>query len=120
MEFDTQTLMMFFFLLFLFVSIWKIAAFLPNKVLLDDDTTQASYDELIRIMLKVIKESKNLNEKKLFELMLQDAEFDKTRFWRFNQNRLNQLLKKFYLQNAECHSIEEIAKKLNLVSAHCV
>jgi hypothetical protein len=112
MEFDTQTLMMFFFLLFLSVSIWKISAFLPNKVLVDDDTTQASHDELVRIMLKVIKNNENLNEKKIFELMLQDAEFDKTRFWRFNQNRLNQLLNKYYLENAELNSIEDIYKDL--------
>jgi hypothetical protein len=112
MEFDTQTLMMIFFILFLVVSIWKISAFLPNKVLADDDTTPASNDELLRIMLRVIQNNENLSEKKLFELMREDAEFDQKHFWRFNQNRLKHLLNKYYLENAELHSIGDIYKNL--------
>lgn len=110
MEFDTQTLMMFFFLLFLIISMWKISAFLPNKVLADDDTTEASHEQLLQIMLKTIRNNKNLSEKKLFELMKEDEEFDKRHFWRFNENKLKQLLNKYYIENKEINSIEDISK----------
>jgi hypothetical protein len=110
MQLDTQTLMMIFFVLFLIISIWKISAFLPNKVLADDDTTEASHAELLRIMLKVINKSENLSEKKLFELMREDDEFDKKHFWRFNQNRLKHLLNQYYLENTSLNSIEDIRK----------
>jgi hypothetical protein len=110
MELDTQTLMMIFFVLFLIISIWKISAFLPNKVLADDDTTEVSHAQLLRIMLKVIKNSENIDEKKLFELMREDDEFDKKHFWRFNQNKLKHLLNQYYLENAGLNSIEDIHK----------
>ena len=57
MEFDTSTLMMIFFILFLTVSIWKIYVFLPTKELADDDTTEESKKDLTNIMLKTIKNS---------------------------------------------------------------
>jgi hypothetical protein len=110
MEFDTQTLMMLFFLLFLAISIWKISAFLPNKVLADDDTTEASHKQLLHIMLKTIQSNDNLNKKQLLELMKEDEEFDKSHFWRFNQNRLKHLLNQYYLENAGMNSIEDISK----------
>lgn len=89
---------------------WKISAFLPNKVLADDDTTEASHEQLLQIMLKTIRNNKNLSEKKLFELMKEDEEFDKRHFWRFNENKLKQLLNKYYIENKEINSIEDISK----------
>ena len=55
MELDTSTLMMIFFIIFLVISIWKIYAFLPNKQLEDDDTTEESKIDLTNVMLKTIK-----------------------------------------------------------------
>ncbi|MDD3476239.1 MAG: hypothetical protein PHI38_05175 [Sulfurimonas sp.] len=93
---QTSTMMMIFFILLLIVSIWKIYAFLPNEQLLDDDTTKEAQNTLKELMIKVIKEnSADIDSKKLFELMINDAEFDKERFWRFNQNKLNNLLSKY-------------------------
>ncbi|HUH41761.1 MAG TPA: hypothetical protein VLZ29_01465 [Sulfurimonas sp.] len=93
---QTSTMMMIFFVLLLIVSIWKIYAFLPNEQLLDDDTTKEAQNTLKELMIKVIKEnSADIDSKKLFELMVNDAEFDKERFWRFNQNKLNNLLSKY-------------------------
>lgn len=90
MEFDTSTLMMLFFVLSFTISMWKVYAFLPNKELADDDTTKASQEELIELINKHHKE--NISPKELLELIKNDADFDKEHFWRFNENRLNQLL----------------------------
>lgn len=88
--------MMIFFILLLIVSIWKIYAFLPNKQLLDDDTTKEAQEALKAIMIKVINQNiTDLDNKKLFELIINDNDFDKKRFWRFNQNKLNNLLSNY-------------------------
>ena len=93
MKLDTSTIMMILFILLLIVSILKIYAFLPNKELADDDTTEASQEELIALVLKVIEKSeKDLTNKELFEKIKSDKDFDSKHFWRFNQNKLNQLL----------------------------
>ena len=105
--------MMIFFIIALVVSIWKIYAFLPNKQLEDDDSTDAVQDELLRLMLKVIKENKGeLNNEELFFKMQEDEEFDNKAFWRFNHNKLNQLLNKYYIQNPNASSILEIYKTI--------
>jgi len=93
---ETSTFMMIFFILFLIISIWKIYAFLPSKRLADDDTTKEAQDILRALMIKVMKEnSDDIDNKELFELMTNDAEFDKEKFWRFNQNKLNNLLSNY-------------------------
>ncbi len=114
MELDTSTLMMIFFIILLAVSIWKIYAFLPNKALVDDDTTKESHDELIALVLNVIRKSDgklDLNE--LFLKVTDDAEFNSTHYWRFNHNRLKKLLEHYYLENENIKSIEDIYLKLN-------
>lgn len=93
MELDTSTLMMIFFILTFIISIWKIYAFLPNKALADDDTTKESQDELLNIIRKYVNKE-NINSKELLEMVKNDEDFDKEHFWRFNQNKLNQLLRK--------------------------
>ncbi len=113
MELSTSTWMMIFFIITLVVSIWKIYAFLPNKQLADDDTTKESQEELLKIILKVIKSSDgDLNNTQLFEKVKDDAEFDEKRFWRFNQNRLNQLLKYYHLENSHTSCIKDIHENL--------
>ena len=93
MKIDTETWMMLFFILFLLISIWKIWAFLPNKQLDDDDKTEEATQELKRLMYKIIEEKKGeITTKELFQEINKDEDFDSKLFWRFNLNRLNQLL----------------------------
>jgi len=109
MDFNTSTLMMIFFIIALVVSIWKIYAFLPNKQLEDDDSADDVQEELLRLMLKVIKEKKGkLTNEELFLAMTQDEEFDSKTFWRFNHNKLNQLLNKYYIKNPNTSNILDI------------
>ncbi|MEA1954987.1 MAG: hypothetical protein U9N02_00660 [Campylobacterota bacterium] len=112
MELNTSTWMMISFIILLIVSIWKIYAFLPNKELKDDDTTQDSHNELINLMIKVIKENNgDLEAGILYIKMLEDENFDSKHFWRFNHNRLNQLLNKYYVENEDINSIKDIYNK---------
>jgi len=113
MELDTSTWMMIFFVISFIGGIWKVYTFLPTKQLADDDTTKESQEELLKIMLKVIKASDGeLNHTQLFEKVKNDEIFDEKRFWRFNQNRLNQLLNYYHLENSHTSSIKEIYRDL--------
>ena len=109
MEISTSTWMLIFFIALLVVSIWKIYAFLPNKPLKDDDTTKESQEDLLKVILKVIKESDGeLSHSELFMKVQDDETFNKERFWRFNQNRLNQLLNYYHLENSHTSCIKDI------------
>lgn len=113
MKLETSTLMMLFFLLVLFISIWKIYVFLPKKELLDDDRTKESQDELLKITLHVIESSDgNLSVAELFKEIKEHSSFDKNHYWRFNQNRLNQLLSSYYLKYPHTKSIADIYNDL--------
>jgi hypothetical protein len=109
MEITTSTWMLIFFLISLVASIWKIYAFLPNKALEDDDTTQASQEELLNLVLHVIKNSDgNLTSTELYEKIKSNEKFNTKHFWRFNLNKLNQLLNHYYLENPDTKSIRDI------------
>jgi hypothetical protein len=109
MEINLQTLMMIAFIVFLVLSIMKIYAFLPSKQLEDDDKTEQAQEELQRLMLKIIKEKKgDLDNKELFLAIQESEDFDSKLFWRFNLNRLNQLLQSYYIKNPNTSSIKEI------------
>ena len=109
MEISTSTWMLIFFVIFLVLSIWKIWAFLPNKQLEDDDKTEEAQAELIALMLKVIKNNQgDLSSKELFLKMQEDEDFNSETFWRFNHNRLNQLLREYYIKHPEVQNIKEI------------
>ncbi len=113
MEFDTSTLMMIFFIIALVISIWKIYAFLPNKELPDDDTTEESRIDLTNIVLNTIKNSDGkLSVDELFVKIEESEDFDAQRYWRFNKNRLNQLLNAYYIENPPVQSIEDIYKSI--------
>ena len=114
MEVSTSTWMLIFFILFLVMSIWKIWAFLPNKQLADDDKTEESENELRSLMFKVINDKRGeLDEMELFLQMNEDENFNSELFWRFNLNRLKQLLNVYYMQNPSTHSIKEIYSERN-------
>ena len=84
---------------------------MPNKQLVDDDTTQEAQAKLEAVMLKVIYEKEGkLNEKELFEAMQADEEFDKKLFWRFNLNKLTHFLNAYYAKIPNTNNIESIYK----------
>lgn len=85
-----EWIMMGSFIAALGLSVWKLYLFFPNKRLLDDDTTPESTALLIRIMIE--SNHPSMSEEKLFESMLEHPDFDREHFWRFNQNRLRQLI----------------------------
>ena len=112
MELNVSNIMLGFFILLLIISILKIWAFLPNKQLSDDDTTQEAQQKLETLMLKVVQEHKGeLNEKELFEAMKTDESFDKKLFWRFNPNKLTHLLHNYYAKSDTTYDIQSIYKR---------
>lgn len=109
MKIDTSMLMMIAFVILLIISIWKIYAFLPNKQLEDDDKTLESQEELMNIVLKNIRDNQTVPT--IDELLIKienDKDFNKEHYWRFNKNRLNQLLNHYYLTNPHAMNIEDI------------
>jgi hypothetical protein len=110
-----QTGMMIAFILALFFSLWKLYAFLPNKPLHDDDRTVEAEMLLCSIMIETILEHhmqpKALDLDRLFELMKSHPQFDQQQFWRFNTNRLNQILIKHAARYPEQNSIAKIYER---------
>lgn len=105
--------MMAAFILFLGLSLWKVYKFLPNKQLEDDDNTEESIEQLTSIMLDVLKNFDNVpTHNELFSAMINHNDFDKDHFWRFNQNKLHNLLLKYYAKN-DLTSIDEIYNKIS-------
>ncbi|SFV58373.1 hypothetical protein MNB_SM-5-164 [hydrothermal vent metagenome] len=112
MELNTSTWMMIAFVVGMIVSIWKLYPFLVNKKLEDDDRGEDTYNLLVEIMydtLKEFKESPTLNE--LHDAMKAHKKFDTKKLWRFNPNKLNQLLNRHYLENEHLNSIKDIHQK---------
>jgi hypothetical protein len=111
MNFDTSTWMMIAFVIALGGGIWKVYAFMPTKTLADDDTGEDAHEHLVSVMHKVLEdedETPTLHE--LHQKMTNHEHFDKERHWRFNPNKLNQLLNKHYIKNPHLNSIEDIHK----------
>jgi hypothetical protein len=114
MEFDTSTWMMIAFVIAMVLSMWKMYPFLVNKTLEDDDTGEDSYEYLVAHMYKVLKQSNTVpSVKELHIIMIEHEEFDKKKFWRFNQNKLQQLLHRHYNDNPHLNSIEDIIEDLD-------
>ena len=114
MDFSLSTWMMIAFVAGILLSMWKLAPFLSTKTLPDDDNTPEAREELLQIVLDSIKNgeaSMTLNE--LFERITTHEAFDKEHFWRFNPNKLQNLLEYYYTQNPHLNSIEEIYNELN-------
>ena len=111
---DLETGMMLAFILALGFSGWKMYAFLPNKPLADDDRTDEAETVLNTIMISSIVEnsddSKELAAHELFEHMKNHNDFNQEKFWRFNTNRLNQMLLKHARHYPNQHNIAAIYK----------
>jgi len=104
--------MMIAFVAGMILSIWKMYPFLVNRTLEDDDTGEDSHAYLVAIMHKVLQdEQKTPSAEKLYEKMTEHEDFDKEKFWRFNLNKLNQLLFKHYAKHPHLNSIEDIHKE---------
>lgn len=111
MDFSVSTLMMIFFVILLIISVWKIYDFLPNEQLEDDDTTAEATKDLMHLMFSVIKDNKGeLTKDELFSKMQEHEDFDSQRYWRFNLNRMNQLLQKCYIENPDASNILDLYK----------
>ena len=107
-----ETGMMLAFLIVTGLSVWKFYAFFPTKPLPDDDTDETSLEELTNLMLNVIKHHHTpenpLDPPRLLEHMTRHPSFDKEHYWRFNQNKLNQLLQRYYIHHPKTGSIPDI------------
>jgi hypothetical protein len=113
MEISTSTWMMIAFVAGTALSIWKMYPFLVNRTLEDDDTGEEAHEYLVSHMCQVLKECKETPDvKELHEKMLAHEAFEKEKFWRFNLNKLNQLLNLHYANNPHLNSIEDIHKEL--------
>jgi hypothetical protein len=113
MEISTSTWMMIAFVAGTALSIWKMYPFLVNRTLEDDDTGDDSQEYLVSHMHKVLSQTKDAPDvKELHELMVKDEAFDKERFWRFNLNKLNQLLNTYFYKNPHLSSIEDIHNEI--------
>ena len=114
MDLTLSTWMMLAFIIALILSIWKLYYFMPNKQLSDDDTTPESQNELINLILEIIKGSNGeLSEKELHNMVKEHVDFDTEHFWRFNENKLKQLLHIHYIKNPDTKSIKDIHKNLH-------
>ncbi len=107
-----EWIMMGAFILALGLSFWKLYAFLPNTPLEDDDTTEEAVNELMELMLRAIVETfehhEELDTKILYEHMTAHELFDRERFWRFNRNRLNNLIIRYFALHPHASSFEHI------------
>jgi hypothetical protein len=113
MEFSTSTWMLIAFVAGMILSIWKMYPFLVNRTLEDDDTGEDTHNLLVQIMQNVLQELEEAPDAKtLHAKMKQHKDFDEKKLWRFNLNKLNQLLHIHYAKNPDVNSIEDIHQKL--------
>ncbi|WP_297485612.1 hypothetical protein [Sulfurimonas sp.] len=109
MKLSTSTWMMIAFIAGMILSMWKMYPFLVNRTLEDDDRGEDTHTLLVDIMYEVLKELKAVpTTNELHDAMKVHEKFDEKKLWRFNPNKLNQLLNKHYSQNEHLNSIEDI------------
>lgn len=91
-----ELIMMLAFTAGLVLMLYKVYLFLPQKPLADDDTTPESVTQLEKIMIESNQEG--MSEEVLYKKMLAHPKFDSEHFWRFNENRLKQLIAHYRLK----------------------
>ena len=115
-----EWMMMAAFITALGLSIWKLYLFFPNKPLPDDDTNPAATDELsdlmVRCIIELYESEKAATPELLYNQMVNHHSFDQGHYWRFNQNRLNQLLTHYYLSNPPAATLQHIYHTENTLS----
>jgi len=117
LELETSTWMMIAFTAGLVLSIWKMYPFLVNRTLEDDDTGEDAHNYLVSHMYKVLQScEKTPDTKELHEMMVSHEAFDKERFWRFNLNKLNQLLNIHFAKNPHLNSLEDLHKEAKSIN----
>lgn len=109
---NIEWIMMAAFILALGLSLWKLYAFLPNEPLSDDDTTPEALDTLTAIMIDTIvtlyEREQALELDAIFEAMQTHEHFDAEHFWRFNVNKLNNLIVRYFLHHPHASTLEHI------------
>lgn len=107
-----EWIMMAAFVLALGLSMWKLWAFLPNEPLPDDDTTEEALDKLTAVMSAVILElgthGRELTNRSVFDAMQVHPDFDREHFWRFNPNKLNNLIIRYFTKHPHASTLEHI------------
>ncbi len=107
---EIRYIMLAAFLLVVGLGFWKLALFFPSKALKDDDTTPEATEQLMQIMFHCIIDHCDrhdcMSERELYVRMCAHPEME--RFWRFNENRLKQLLRRYYLLYPQAATLEEI------------
>ena len=113
MEISTSTWMMVAFVAGTALSIWKMYPFLVNRTLEDDDTGEDAHNYLLSHMKKILQECETTpSYKELHEKMCAHNEFDKEKFWRFNENKLRQLINQHLSTNQHLNSLEDIHNEI--------
>jgi hypothetical protein len=113
MDMDISTLMMICFIVALILGMWKVYAFMPNKVLEDDDTTEDAQEILLSLMLETLKSHTYITTiDELYVLMIEHKDFNNEKFWRFNKNKLKNILELYYIKNPNTNSISDIIKNI--------
>ena len=109
MDLSISAWMMILFLARMVLGIWKLYKFMPTKKLEDDHTGEDSHQRLVDIIHKVLADMQHVPSiDELHKKMTEHENFNQEKFWRFNQNKLNQLLNKHYLRNKHLSSIKDI------------
>ncbi len=107
-----EWMMMGAFLAALGLSVWKVYLLIPNKPLPDNDTNPLAIEELSNLMVRCIVELYETEQaatpELLYNRMVNHQSFDQDHYWRFNQNRLNQLLTHYYLNNPPASTPQHI------------
>ncbi len=100
------------FAVILVLALYKLYAIFNTPVSGPDTKTyHAQLEELIIDFLKHV-EKRDLNAQELFELLIQQDEFNNEIHKNFNHNRLNQLLQQLFY-TYEVNSLEELISQIH-------
>ncbi len=112
---NLETVMMVAFVLATALSIYKVYVMFEKQA--DDGIDiKTLEEEIIAIIEKIFQRGDNPAKKELLEQIRSDADFDASRYANLNENRLNQILDKLYMQK-EVESYNELTQKLSKSSS---
>lgn len=109
---DLQIWMLTAFIIVLTLGLYKIYIIFSKPAL--GISTETEHEELRDIIVTFIKDHdliEEVSEKALFELLIQEENFDNTRYKSFNLNRYHQLIQQlFYIHSV--NSLSELIKSI--------